>query len=111
PATLWLMILPATSVVAGIRLWLLTGRMQRGEKLPEWLPFANAAAIFVLAFMGLAWSMFPWLVLDRIAIWETAHASSLWVILWGAVVVLPFILAYNVLAYRIFGGKARENLY
>ena len=25
--------------------------------------------------------------------------------------LLPFIVAYNVLAYRIFRGKAREKLY
>jgi len=111
PRTLWLMVLPVASLAAGLRLWILTGRLRRGDNVPEWAPFAWTAAIFVLAFLGLAWSMFPWLVLDRIAIWETAHPSSLRVILWGAVVVLPFILAYNVLAYRIFRGKAREHLY
>jgi cytochrome bd-type quinol oxidase subunit 2 len=31
--------------------------------------------------------------------------------LWGAGIVLPFILAYNVLAYRIFTGKAGDSLY
>ena len=111
PRTLWLMLLPAACLVAGARLWILAGRMQRGEKLHEWSLFLHAAIIFTLAFAGLAWSMFPWLVLDRIDIWQTAHPSALWVILWGAVLVLPFILAYNVLAYRIFKGKARENLY
>jgi cytochrome d ubiquinol oxidase subunit II len=114
PRTLWLMILPIASLLAGIRLWVLTGRMKRKEaaaRPPEWAPYANAAVIFTLAFMGLAWSMFPWLVLDRIAIWETAHPSALWVVLWGALIVLPFILAYNVLAYRIFSGKTREHLY
>jgi len=25
--------------------------------------------------------------------------------------VLPFIIAYNVFAYRVFAGKAKENLY
>ena len=29
----------------------------------------------------------------------------------GALVVLPFIIAYNVMAYRIFRGKASESLY
>jgi len=33
------------------------------------------------------------------------------VVLWGAVVVLPFIVGYNVLSYRVFRGKAREKLY
>jgi cytochrome d ubiquinol oxidase subunit II len=111
PDTLWLMLLPAASFAAGLRVWFVTGRMQRGVKAHEWAPFANAVAIFVLAFLGLAYSLFPWVVIDRIGIWETAHPSSLVVVLWGAAAVLPFILAYNVLVYRIFRGKARAELY
>ena len=111
PATLWLMLLPAASLAAGIRLWWLTGKMRRGDKVHEWAPFADAVAIFVLAFTGLAYSIFPWVVIDRIGIWEAAHPEALRVMLWGALLVLPLIVAYNVLVYRIFRGKAREHLY
>ena len=31
--------------------------------------------------------------------------------LWGAVIVLPFIALYTVFAYRVFRGKVRESLY
>ena len=56
--------------------------------------------------------LLSWLVIDRIGIWEAAaHPASLEVVLWGALAVLPFILAYNVLAYWIFRGKAKEKLY
>ncbi|MEK6244096.1 MAG: cytochrome d ubiquinol oxidase subunit II [Pseudomonadota bacterium] len=111
PDTLWLMLLPAASLAAGLRVWFVTGRMLRGEKTPEWAPFAGAVAIFVLAFLGLAYSIFPWVVIDRIGIWQAAHPASLQVVLWGAALVLPFIVAYNVLVYRIFRGKAKEKLY
>jgi cytochrome bd ubiquinol oxidase subunit II len=115
PATLWLMLLPAASLAAGLRVWFVTGKMlaekNAGEKAPEWVPFANAVLIFVLAFLGLAYSIFPWVVIDRIGIWEASHPEALKAVLWGAVIVLPFIVAYNVLAYRIFRGKAREKLY
>ena len=111
PDTLWLMLLPAASLAAGLRVWFVTGKMLRGNKMPEWAPFAGAVAIFVLAFLGLAYSIFPWVVIDRIGIWETAHPESLKVVLWGALAVLPFIVAYNVLVYRVFRGKAREKLY
>ena len=92
------------------------GSTPRDEPRPasppaEWRPYAYAAAIFVLAFAGLAYSIFPWVVIDRIGLWEAAHPSALRVMLWGALIVLPFIVAYNVLAYWIFRGKARENLY
>ena len=55
--------------------------------------------------------IFPWIVIDRIGLWQAAHPSALRVVLWGALVVLPFIIAYNVFAYRVFAGKAKENLY
>jgi len=32
-------------------------------------------------------------------------------VLWGAVVVLPFIAAYTAFSYRVFRGKARAGLY
>ncbi len=111
PDTLWLMLLPAASMAAGLRVWFVTGKLLRGEAVNDWAAFAGAVAIFVLAFLGLAYSIFPYVVIDRIGIWESAHPASLRVVLWGALAVLPFIVAYNVLAYRIFRGKAREKLY
>ena len=105
--TLWLMALPAACAAAGLKVWHLTGNLSNRD----WAPFGYAVAIFVVAFLGLAYSLFPWVVIDRIGIWEAAHPSSLKVGLWGAAVVLPFIIAYNVFAYRVFRGKARENLY
>ena len=120
PETLWLMALPAACAAAGIRVWLLTGNFLNRENstnkskktsTSDWAPFGYAVAIFVLAFLGLAYSIFPWVVIDRIGIWEAAHPSSLKFVLWGTAIVLPFIVAYNVFAYRVFRGKARENLY
>ena len=112
PATLWLMVLPAATLGAGVRLWLVTLRLGRGERVAEWSPFAYAAAIFLLAFLGLGYSLFPYVVIDRITIWEAAaHPSSLAVSFWGAVIVLPFIIGYSALSYRIFRGKARDSLY
>ena len=112
PRTLALMLLPLASLAAGVWVWVATGRLKRGGKTPEWAPFAGAAAIFTLAFAGLAYSLFPYLVMDKITIWEAAaHPSALTFILWGAVVVLPFIAAYTVFSYRVFRGKARAGLY
>lgn len=112
PRTLWLMILPATTVAVGFWLWRLTSRMRAGDLTRDWLPFAAAAAIFALAFLGLAYSIYPYVVIDRLTIWEAAtHPSAQKVILAGALVVLPFIAAYTILSYRIFRGKAKAGLY
>jgi cytochrome d ubiquinol oxidase subunit II len=112
PRTLALMILPAACVVAGMGLWFATGRMKLGRRTADWKPFGAAVAIFVIAFVGLAYSIFPYIVIDRLTIWDAAaHPSALKVLFWGAVVVLPFIVFYTALAYRIFRGKARAGLY
>jgi cytochrome d ubiquinol oxidase subunit II len=112
PRTLALMILPAGCVVAGLGLWFATARMKLGRRIADWKPFGAAVAIFVIAFVGLAYSIFPYIVIDRLTIWDAAaHPSALKVLFWGAVVVLPFIVFYTALAYRIFRGKARAGLY
>jgi len=106
------MLLPVATLVAGWLVWATTGRIKRGEPEPDWVPFAAAVAIFVLAFAGLAYSLFPFVVIDRMTIWEAAaHPSALGFMLWGVVIVLPFLVAYTAFAYRVFRGKARAGLY
>jgi cytochrome d ubiquinol oxidase subunit II len=65
-------------------------------------------AIYVLSFLGLAYSLFPYVVMDRITIWQAAaHPSALKFVLVGTLIVLPFIVGYTVYVYRVFGGKAQ----
>jgi cytochrome bd ubiquinol oxidase subunit II len=105
PGTLALMVLPLASVVSWIWVWRSLGRS-------DWKPFAGAMAIFVLAFCGLAYSVFPYIVLGWLTIWEAAaHPSALKVVLVGALIVLPFLVGYTVFAYRVFRGKAKAGLY
>ncbi|HTQ74445.1 MAG TPA: cytochrome d ubiquinol oxidase subunit II [Burkholderiales bacterium] len=112
PRTLALMLLPVATLGAGWRVWASTGRLKRGESQPDWVPFAAAVTIFVLAFAGLAYSLFPFVIIDRMTIWEAAaHPSSLRFMLAGVIVVLPFLVAYTAFAYRVFRGKARPGLY
>ncbi|TIW55193.1 MAG: cytochrome bd ubiquinol oxidase, subunit II [Mesorhizobium sp.] len=75
-------------------------------------PFLTLAAIFALGFAGLAWSFYPFVVPDKLTIWQAASApESLVVILVGVVVVLPIIIFYSFYAYRVFGGKATDLTY
>ncbi|MDH4096131.1 MAG: cytochrome d ubiquinol oxidase subunit II [Betaproteobacteria bacterium] len=105
PETLALMLLPAASAAAWAWVWRALGRS-------DWQPFAGAVAIFVLAFAGLAYSVFPYVVLGWLTIWEAAaHPSALKVVLAGALIVLPFLVGYTVFAYRVFRGKAKAGLY
>ena len=110
--TVALMLLPLATLLAGWLVWTTTRRIKRGEPEPDWMPFAAAVAIFVLSFAGLAYSLFPFVVIDRMTIWEAAaHPSALGFMLAGVVIVLPFLIAYTVFAYRVFRGKARAGLY
>ncbi len=82
-----------------------------GEKR-IWVPFACAVGMFLLAFAGLAYSLFPFLVVDRITYVDAASApESLKVMLIGISVTLPAILGYTAYSYRVFWGKTRELSY
>jgi len=90
----------------------LPSRLAGGNEYGAWIPFACTVGIFFLAFYGLAYSLFPYLVIDRITVWQAAAApESLMFILVGTAVVLPAIIGYTVYAYRVFWGKTRELTY
>lgn len=75
-------------------------------------PFLMTAAMYILCFLGLAYSFFPYIIPEKMTIWEAASApESLLVIFVGAAVVVPAIGAYTAFAYRVFRGKAQELRY
>jgi cytochrome d ubiquinol oxidase subunit II len=78
----------------------------------SWAPFALLVIVFVLGFMGLAFSLYPFVVIDRLTIWQAASSpAALKMILAGVCVALPAIVVYTVLAYRVFRGKATALQY
>lgn len=83
----------------------------KGDRF-AWVPFAGAIALFTLAFYGLAYSFFPYVVPDTMTIWQAAASDeSLIIIFVGALVVLPVIAGYTALSYIVFGGKATDLRY
>ena len=77
-----------------------------------WIVFVATVVIFVLAFFGLAYSIYPYIVIDRLTVWDAASATeSLVVIGIGVAITLPVIIVYTVFMYRVFWGKARELTY
>lgn len=77
-----------------------------------WLVFVNTVLLFVMAFFGLAYSIFPDIVIGRLTVWDAAAATgSLTVIFVGVAITLPVIVAYTVYMYRVFWGTARELTY
>lgn len=112
PEFLLLAPLPVFAAILLGSLWLSLGRITNNPTQWDWLPFAHALALFVIAFTGLAYSFYPYIVPDRLTIYAAASApESLIIILVGVAIVLPVILGYTALAYYIFRGKATELRY
>jgi cytochrome d ubiquinol oxidase subunit II len=72
----------------------------------EALPFLATIGLFLLGFLGLVISSFPYLVPPSLTIWQAAAApASQTFMLAGTLVLLPLILAYTGYVYWLFRGK------
>lgn len=107
PAILLLAPLPLGSAVIFVILAVLLRHLP--DAADRWcrLPFIAVTGLFALAFAGLAYSFYPYVVPDRLTVFEAASApESLLFILYGVLIVLPAIIAYSALSYHVFRGKA-----
>lgn len=112
PEILYLAPFPVLSGILVVYLFWKIGRLQKDQNRLIWGPFAAATALFTLAFAGMAYSFYPYVVPEQITIYDAASApESLFIILIGTLFVLPTILGYTVLSYYIFRGKATELRY
>lgn len=112
PQLIWLAPVPLLTAAV----ILLCGRHLRqllaGRDKAAWPPFACAVSLFILAFIGLAYSLFPYLVPETLRYDQAAAApESLEIMLAGVAVTLPAILFYTAYSYRVFWGKATELHY
>jgi len=74
------------------------------------LPFLAALALFLLGYVGLGISIFPYVVPRAITIWAAAApAQSQLFMLVGTVVIIPIIIGYTGWAYWVFRGKVGEG--
>lgn len=104
--------LPLLSGAMFLWLWRMSFRLPAPDDAHSLKPFVLLALVFAAGFAGLAYSFYPYVVPERMTIWEAAAATeSLAVILVGTAFVLPVILGYTIYAYRVFGGKAADLSY
>ncbi|WP_428414777.1 cytochrome d ubiquinol oxidase subunit II [Methylibium sp.] len=111
PAIIALLAIPLTTAIA-----LVTTRLVLDQPIVRkelcWLPFVLLIAVFVFGFLGLAYSIYPFVVIDQLTIWQAASSpAALKVILVGVCISVPAIAAYTVFSYRVFWGKATELRY
>ncbi|MEU2338149.1 cytochrome d ubiquinol oxidase subunit II [Streptomyces sp. NPDC013172] len=94
----WLAV--GTAAVAGAAAWY--GFGQR----PDWRPFAAVATMTVCGMLGLLALTAPVVVPSALTVHQAAspHSSQLFLVL-GVGLCMPFVLAYNLYAWRSFRGK------
>ena len=111
PALIALLAIPLMTAVALLAVRaVLNTRLVRGPL--SWLPFVLLIGVFILGFLGLAYSIYPFVVIDRLTIWQAASsAPALKAILIGVVISVPAIAGYTIFSYWVFRGKAGELKY
>ena len=104
PNFLYLQPMPVLSVVFFVMLW----RDLRTER--EYRPFLLTLGIFLMNYIGIGVSTWPWLVPFQVTLWEAAAApESQSLLLLGTVVLLPCVLAYTGYCFWVFRGKASHE--
>jgi len=92
-------------ITAAVFFW----SLRRGS---ERLPFLMVLALFLLNFIGLGVSVFPYLVPRQVTIWDAAApVRSQEFMLVGAAIIVPIIIVYTAWAYWVFRGKAGTHGY
>ena len=107
PNVLLLSPMPLLSAAGALYLW----RDLHSQR--ELRPFFLAQGLFLMNYIGLGISLWPWIVPYDVTLWQAAAApESQSLLLIGTVIMLPVILTYTGYCYYIFRGKtSHENTY
>jgi cytochrome d ubiquinol oxidase subunit II len=100
PDVFILAMLPFAGLFAWVRV------MQTLDRGTDYEPFIWSTIIFIVSFVGLAVSLYPYLVPPVMAIDAAASSSTTLVfMLAGIGMLLPVMLVYNGFQYLVFRGK------
>jgi len=99
---LWVLMLSCFMAIELSLSRLLKGRCQRLAALP----FVCCVVLFLAMLLGLAYGLFPYLVLDVMTIWDAAaDTASLRRVSAAAVVAAPVLVLFNLWTYRSAFGR------
>jgi cytochrome d ubiquinol oxidase subunit II len=104
PNIFYLWPVPVVTLAVAFLLW------RSLEKGGEVVPFLATIGLFLLGYLGLVISNFPYLVPPSLTVWQTAAApaSQIFMLL-GTLLLLPIILGYIVFVYWLFRGKVKAG--
>ena len=87
------------------------GRMAGAERPVGGAPFVWAVVLFVMSYLGIAISLFPYIVPYKYTIWDAASSEATQAfLLIGALALLPIVLIYSGWSYWVFRGKVRADI-
>lgn len=100
----WLWVFPATALAFAA--WILFQLRKRSEASP----FFGSIVLFVMAYLGVLISMWPYAVPHTYTFWDASSdpGSQLFLLL-GFLFLLPIIIGYTTWNYWIFRGKIRPG--
>jgi cytochrome d ubiquinol oxidase subunit II len=105
PNIAWLS--PVPIITALLTLWVWRALADRAEAAP----FIGSVCLFVMAYLGIAISLWPMIVPHSITLWDAASSPRTQAFLMvGTLFLLPIILMYTGWSYWIFRGKVRGDV-
>ena len=105
PNLFWLLPIPVLTTLVAISIWVALDRDN------EFWPFLGAVLLFLLSFLGLAVSLWPFVVPYQYTLWQAAADESTQAfLLIGTLLLIPIILVYTAWSYWVFRGKVRADL-
>lgn len=107
PSFFYLLPIPLVTACLFIMIW---HDLHKGLEIR---PFFMSIGVFLMGYLGLGVSLWPWLVPFAVTFRQAAAAgTSQSFLLVGIVITLPVILTYTAYCYYVFRGKAsREGYY
>jgi cytochrome d ubiquinol oxidase subunit II len=105
----WAKLLPLTPVpvLVWVAFWGLLRGLRRGG---TYSPYLWSVALFLLGFVGLLISIYPYIVPYGLTIEQAAAAPNAQrLLLVGAGVMLPIVLGYTIYVYWVFRGKVTAD--
>jgi cytochrome d ubiquinol oxidase subunit II len=104
PNILFLWPVPLVTLAVAVMGWRWLGRGHTA------LPFLSAMLLFLLGYLGLAISTFPYIAPPSLTIWDAAAAPASQIfMLIGTLFLLPIILGYTGFIYYLFRGKVKPG--
>jgi cytochrome bd ubiquinol oxidase subunit II len=101
-------LLSPVPIVTALTAWGIWRALETGR---HYRPFLLSIALFLLGYLGLGISLFPYIVPPNVTIWQAANTvhSQLFALV-GFAIVMPLTFAYTAYAYWVFRGKVAEDV-